>query len=88
MSICGPLNGFMSMLQRLVGMLVSGLMIFFPVVHRGSSVRVRGEFVKFGSSLVRPVRHSVSPLFYSLHLKTTALFKVFNIEHLGRGYPL
>jgi hypothetical protein len=75
------------MLQRLFGMLVSGLMIFFPVVHRGSSVRVGREFVKFGSSLVRVVWHSVFHLRYSLHPKTIPFFTVFNIEHSRRSYP-
>jgi hypothetical protein len=62
MSIFGPLHGFTRMFQRLFGMLVSSLMIFFPVVHRGRSVRVCGEFVEFGSFLVGVVWHSVSHL--------------------------
>jgi hypothetical protein len=36
-------------------MFVSGLVIFFSVVHSGSTMRVRGEFVEFGSSLVRVI---------------------------------
>jgi hypothetical protein len=39
------------MLQRLFGLLVSGLVILLPVV-RGGSVRVCGEFVELGSPLV------------------------------------
>ena len=38
--------------KRLFGMLVSGLVIFFPVVHCGGTMRVCREFVEFGSSLV------------------------------------
>ena len=39
---------------------MSGLVIFLTVVRGGSTVRVRGEFVVFGSSLVRLIWHSVS----------------------------
>jgi hypothetical protein len=60
MSIFRPLHGSTRMFQGLFGMLVSGLMIFFPVVRRGSSVCVCGEFVELGSSLVRLIWHSVS----------------------------
>jgi hypothetical protein len=42
------------------GMLVSGLVIFFPVVRGGSTVCVCGEFVKLGSPLVRLIWHRVS----------------------------
>ena len=48
------------MFQRLFGKLMSGLVIFFPVVRGGSTVRACGEFVVFGSSLVRLIWHSVS----------------------------
>jgi hypothetical protein len=40
-------------------MLVSGLVIFFPVVGGGCTVRVCSQFVEFGSSLVRIVWQSV-----------------------------
>jgi hypothetical protein len=50
------------MLRCLAGMLVSGLVIFFPVVNGGSTVRVCDLFMKLGSSLVRVFWHSVSPL--------------------------
>jgi hypothetical protein len=52
MSILRPLHGFRRMFQRLSGMLVPGLVIFFPVVRGGSSVHVCGELVEFSSSLV------------------------------------
>ncbi len=88
MSIFRPLHGFTRILQCLFRMLVSGLVLFFPVVYRGSSVRVRGEFVEFGSSQVRVVWHSAFQLCYPLHNKTTAFFRVCNIEQSRRDYPL
>ena len=60
MSVFRPLHGSTRMFQRLFGKLMSGLVIFFPVVRSGSTVRVCGEFVVFGSSLVRLIWHSVS----------------------------
>jgi hypothetical protein len=57
------------MFQGLFGMLVSSLVIFFPVVRGRSSVRVCGEFMEFGSSLVRVIWHSVSIPFSPLHLE-------------------
>jgi hypothetical protein len=60
MSFLRPLRSFIRIFQRLFGKLVSGLVIFFPVVRGGSTVRVCGEFVEFGSSLVRLIWHSVS----------------------------
>jgi hypothetical protein len=54
----GPLESFIGMFQGLLGMLVPGLVIFFPMVRGGGTVRVRGEFVEFGSSLVRVDWHS------------------------------
>jgi hypothetical protein len=61
MSIFRPLHGFTGMLQRLFGMLVPGLVIFFPVVCGGNTVCVRSQFVKFGCSLVRVAWHD-SPI--------------------------
>jgi hypothetical protein len=52
MSFLRCLESFVGMFKRLLGMLVSGLVIFFPVVYRSGAVRVCGEFVEFGSSLV------------------------------------
>ena len=59
MSFLGRLERFIGMFKCLFGMLVSGLVIFFPVMHGGSTVHVCGEFVEFGSSLVRVLWHSV-----------------------------
>jgi hypothetical protein len=48
----------MRRLKCLLGMLMSGLVIFFAVVRRSNAVCVCGEFVEFGSSLVRVIWHS------------------------------
>jgi hypothetical protein len=50
------------MFQRLFGMLVPGLVIFFPVVRRGRSVHVCGKLVEFSSSLVRVIWHDMRSL--------------------------
>jgi hypothetical protein len=60
MSFLRPLESFVGMLQRLLGMLVPCLVILFPVVRGRGSMRVRGELVKFSSSLVGVIWHSVS----------------------------
>jgi hypothetical protein len=60
MGFLRPLESFIGMFQRLFGMLVSGLVIFFSVMRGGSTVGVCGEFVVFGSSLVRVAWHGVS----------------------------
>ncbi len=52
-----PLESFIGMFHRLLGMFVPRLMIFFPVVRGGSAVRVCGKFVEFGGSLVRFIWH-------------------------------
>ena len=60
MSFLRPLESFIGMFQCLLGVFVSCLVIFFPVVRSGSTVRVRSEFVKFRSPLVRVIWHGVS----------------------------
>jgi hypothetical protein len=80
MSVFRPLHSFTCMFQGLFGMLVSGLVILFLVVRGSSSVRVCGEFMEFGSSLVRVIWHSVSIPFSPFHLETYATFKLFNCE--------
>ncbi|MCU1317875.1 MAG: hypothetical protein JWN63_3197 [Candidatus Acidoferrum typicum] len=60
MSFLRPLEGLIGMFQCLFGMFVSGLVIFFPVVRSGGTVRVCGKFVELGSSLMRVIWHSVS----------------------------
>jgi hypothetical protein len=56
-----PLESFIGIFQCLLGMLVSGLVIFFSVVRGGSTMRVCGEFVEIGSSLVRVIWHGFFP---------------------------
>jgi hypothetical protein len=58
MGFLRPLKGLVGVSKRLFGMVASGLVIFFPAVRCGDSVRVRGELLKFGSSLVRVIWHS------------------------------
>ena len=55
-----PLECFIGIFHGLLGMLVPGLVIFFPMVRGGSTVRVCGEFMELSSSLVRLIWHSVS----------------------------
>jgi hypothetical protein len=52
MSFLRPLEGLVGMFQCLPRMLVSGLMVLFPVMDGGSSVGVCSQFVKLGSSHV------------------------------------
>jgi hypothetical protein len=88
MSVLRPLESFIGMLHCLFGMLVSGLVIFFPVVHGGSTVRVCGEFVEFGSFLVRVFCRSVSHPQQSLHLRIFAFSKLFTNEPSRRAATL
>ena len=60
MSFLRRLECFMGVFQRLLGIFVSGLVIFFPVVHGGSTVGVCGEFMEFGGPSVRVIWHNVS----------------------------
>ena len=60
MSFLRPLESFIGMFQGLSRMLLSGLVVFFPVVCGSGTVRVCGEFVEFSSSLVRVTWHGVS----------------------------
>ena len=84
MGFLRPLESFIGMFQCLFGMFVSGLVIFFPVVRGGSTVRVCGEFVELGSSLVRIIWHSVSHPGGPLHLGTIPFPKLYNIRHSRR----
>ena len=66
-------------------MLVSALVIFFPVVRGGSTVRVGSEFVELGSSLVRVIWHNASHPGGPLHLETIPFSKLYNIRHSRRA---
>jgi hypothetical protein len=52
MSFLRPFEGFVGMFHCLLGVLVSGLVVFFSVVHSGGAVRVCRELMKLGSSLM------------------------------------
>ena len=53
----GRLVRFERKLHGLLGVFVSGQVIFFSVMHRGRAMCVRGLFVKFSGALMRIVRH-------------------------------
>jgi hypothetical protein len=46
--------------QRLPGMFLSRLVIFFSVTYRRGAVRVRRGFVQFSSALVRIIWHGIT----------------------------
>ncbi len=84
MGFVRPLESFIGMFQRLFGMLVSRLVIFVSVMRGGSTVGVCGEFVVFGSSLVRVAWHSASYPWSPLQLGTIRFSKLYNKEHSPR----
>jgi len=51
--------GLHRMFHRLLGLLVSGLVIFLAVMRRGGAVRVRGLLVKLSGSLMRIICHEI-----------------------------
>jgi hypothetical protein len=58
--LVGELGRFMGFERKLhgpLGVLVSGQVIFFTMMHCGSAMRVRGLFVKFSGALMRIVWH-------------------------------
>jgi hypothetical protein len=61
--VLGRLMRFKRILHGLLGVFVSGQVIFFSVVHRGSAMCVRGLFVKFSGALMRIVWHD-DPLWH------------------------
>ena len=83
MSFLRRLESFIGMFQCLLGVLVSGQVIFFPVVRGGGAVRVCGVFVEFGSSLVRfiwhcfPILGGRSDLTYSHSVFQTVRLRTF-----------
>lgn len=83
-----PLESLMRMLQCLFGMLMSGLVIFFAVVRRSNAVCMCGEFVEFGSSLMRVIWHSGSHPRCPVHLKTIPFFRLPNNEQSHCSHPL
>jgi hypothetical protein len=55
----GLLEGLGRVFHRLLGVLVSGLMIFLAVMRRGYAMGVRGKLVKLSGSLMRIIRHEI-----------------------------
>ena len=52
---------------------MSGLVVFFSMVHSGGAVRVCREFMKFGSSLMCVIWHSISSPQWLLQLRSITL---------------
>jgi hypothetical protein len=88
MSFLRQLRAFIRIFQRLFGMFESGLVIFFPVVRSGSTVRLCGEFVEFGSFFVRVSWQSVSNPCCPLHLVIFTFSRPFNYVHSLHGQLL
>jgi hypothetical protein len=80
-----PLHGLIGMFHGLLGMFMPRLMIFFPVMRGGRTVRVRGEFVELGSSLVRVIWHTASYPRRPLHLGIIPFSKLFTNGHSRRA---
>ena len=72
------------MFHRLFRMLVSGLVIFYAVVHGGRTVSVCSRFVEFRGSWLRVIWHSCSRPCLPLDLSSTRSFKLSNYGH-SRG---
>jgi hypothetical protein len=56
----GRLMGFERKLHGLLGVFVSGQVIFFSMMHCGDAMSVRSLFVKFSGALMRIVWHNRS----------------------------
>jgi hypothetical protein len=74
MSFLRQLKSFVGMLQRLLGMLMSGLVIFLAVMRGRSAMRVGGEFMEFCSALVRVIWHNASRPGCLTHSRTIPFF--------------
>ena len=81
MSFLRQLESFICVFQRLLGMLVPGLVILFPVMYGGHTVRVRGKFVELGGSLVRVIWHSFSNPRFLLHFRIIPFCKLSTFGH-------
>lgn len=84
MSFLRQLESLGGMFQRLPGMLLPGLMIFFSMMRRGSAVRVGGEFMEFSSSLVRIVWHGIF-LFRQIEHTFIHCSQLFNCEQFSQA---
>jgi len=58
--VLGGLMRLERILHGLLGVFVSGEVIFFAMMYRGRAMRVRCLFVKFGGALMRIVWHDES----------------------------
>ena len=86
MSFLRPLVGFVGIFHCLLGMLVSGLVIFYSVVNGRYTVGgVSREFVEFGRSLVRVVGHSF-PILGDLPTLEAFQFSDCSIMHTHAGH--
>lgn len=75
------------MLQRLPREFMRGQVIFLVLMHRGDAVRVRGEFVEFGCSLVPVICHGRLPLNYISQLVKCwrpSVLKAYHRSEKGR----
>jgi len=88
MSFLRRLQSVVGMFQGLFGMLMSGQVIFFLVMHCGNTVRVGREFVKLRSPLMRIIGHSDSRPFMPLHPKTIPFSRLSKKGHCDRASGL
>jgi hypothetical protein len=86
MSFLRGLQGFVGMFQGLLGMFMSGQMIFFPVVHSSGTVRVGREFMELRRSLMRVIGHSDFRPCMPRHAKTIPFLKLSKKGH-SRAHP-
>ncbi len=61
MSFLRQLESLVGMFHCLPGMFVPCLVVFFPVMNGGGTVRVCGLFMEFGGSLMRVFWHIFTP---------------------------
>ena len=88
MSFLRPLESFIGMFQRLFGMLLPGLVVFFPVVCGSRTVRMCCEFVELCGSLVRVIWHahflSVGCILEPFHFLIRPLVDTYAVATSGR----
>jgi hypothetical protein len=84
MSFLRRLQSFVGMFQGLFGMLMSGQVIFFPVMYGGCAVRVGREFMELCCSLMRIVGHSDFRPYMPRHAKTIPFSKLSKKRHSRR----
>ena len=80
-----PLHCFIGMFHGLLGMLVPGQVIFFPVMRGGGAVRVRSEFMELRGSLMRVIWHAASRPWGMIHLRIILFFDLSHSVHMRYG---